>query len=151
MKRKLREWLRRYLPAEILSLLATLAGAGLGLWLTHSRVTAALAGTWAGNVLYFGTILLQDARRARQVRRAAGLPYGWVTFGKNLRALLVEFGPAELADSFIIRPALMYYLPLWLGRFALGILLAKLLADVTFYIPAILSYELSKKRLRDFR
>ena len=45
----------------------------------------------------------------------------------------------------------MYYLPLWLGHFAGGVLLAKLLADVTFYIPAILSYELSKKRLRDFR
>ena len=44
----------------------------------------------------------------------------------------------------------MYYLPRWLGHFGAGILLAKLLADVTFYIPAILSYELSKKRLRRF-
>lgn len=151
MKRKLREWLRRYLPAEILSLLATLAGAALALHLTHSRVTAALVGTWAGNVLYFGTILLQDARLARRQRRAAGLDYGWATFGKNVRALVVEFGPAELADSLVIRPALMYYLPLWLGHFAGGILLAKLLADVTFYVPAIIGYELSKKRLRDFR
>lgn len=151
MKRKLREWLRRYLPAEILSLLATLAGAGLALHLTGSRVTAALVGTWAGNVLYFGTILLQDVRLARRQRRAAGLGYGRRTFGKNVRALLVEFGPAELADSFVIRPALMYYLPLWLGHFAGGVLLAKLLADVTFYVPAIISYELSKKRLRDFR
>jgi hypothetical protein len=31
-----------------------------------------------------------------------------------------------------------------------GILLGKLLADVTFYVPAIIGYELSKKRLRDF-
>ncbi|GAB2969138.1 hypothetical protein GCM10027048_45010 [Hymenobacter coalescens] len=150
MKRKVREWLRRYLPAEILSLLATLAGAALALTLTGSRVTAALAGTWAGNVLYFGTILLTDVWQARRMRRARGYGYSWATFGKNVRALLVEFGVAELADSFLIRPALMYYLPLWLGNFSGGILLAKLLADVTFYVPAILSYELSKKRLRDF-
>ncbi|OON69647.1 hypothetical protein [Hymenobacter sp. CRA2] len=151
MRRKLREWLRRYLPAEILSLLGTLAAAALALALTGSRVTAALAGTWAGNVLYFGTILLTDVWRARQVRRAAGQAYTWRTFGKNVRALVVEFGVAELADSFVIRPALMYYVPLWVGHFSLGILLAKLAADVTFYIPAILSYELSKQRLRDFR
>ena len=29
-------------------------------------------------------------------------------------------------------------------------MLTKLLADVTFYVPAILSYELSKKWLRQF-
>ncbi|RTQ46540.1 hypothetical protein EJV47_21550 [Hymenobacter gummosus] len=150
MKRKLREWLRRYLPAEVLSLLATLAAAALALWLTGSRVTAALAGTWAGNVLYFGTILLTDVWRARRQRRAAGQRYTWRTFGRNVRALLVEFGLAELADSFVIRPALMYYLPLWLGHFSAGILAAKLLADVTFYVPAIIGYELSKKHLRDF-
>ncbi|MBC8082980.1 MAG: hypothetical protein H7Z21_07190, partial [Hymenobacter sp.] len=72
------------------------------------------------------------------------------TFGRNVRALAVEFGPAEVLDSLLIRPALLYYVPHWLGSFAAGILLAKLLADVTFYVPAILSYELSKKRLRDF-
>ncbi|GAA4374759.1 hypothetical protein [Hymenobacter koreensis] len=151
MKQKVREWLRRYLTAEILSLLATMAGAALALQLSGSRVTAALTGTWAGNVLYFGYLLLADALLARRVRQARGQDYTWRTFGQNLRALFVEFGVAELADSFLVRPALMYYLPLWLGNFSLGILLAKLLADVTFYVPAIISYELSKKRLRDFR
>ena len=58
--------------------------------------------------------------------------------------------PAEARDSLLIRPALMVWLPRWLGHFGWGILLAKLLADVTFYVPAILSYELSKQRLRQF-
>lgn len=150
MKHKLREWLRRYLPAELLSLVATLAGAGLALHLTHSSLSAALAGTWAGNVAYFGLLLAQDVQLARRQRRAHHRRYTLRTLGRNVRALAVEFGPAELADSLLIRPALMYYLPRWLGSFAGGILLAKLLADVTFYIPAIISYELSKKRLRNF-
>ncbi|MDB5234138.1 MAG: hypothetical protein JWR44_1131 [Hymenobacter sp.] len=150
MRERLREWLRRYLPAELLSVVATLVAAGLVLRATHSGLRAALAATWAGNVAYFGYLLVQDVRLAYRLRRRRGQPYTQRTFGHNLRALAVEFGPAEVLDSLLIRPALMYYLPRWLGHFAAGIVLAKLLADVSFYVPAILSYELSKKRLRDF-
>ncbi|MCC2547135.1 hypothetical protein LJY25_11815 [Hymenobacter sp. BT175] len=151
MKPLILEWLRRYLPAELLSAAATLAGALLAFRSTHSGVAAALAATWAGNVVYFGYLLLLDARLAYRQRRALGRPYTVKTFARNVRALAVEFGLAELADSFLIRPALMYYLPRWLGSLAGGILLAKLLADISFYIPAIVGYELSKKRFRDFR
>ena len=150
MKQKLCEWLRRYLPAELLSVAATLAAASLALQATHSGLQAALAGTWGGNVAYFGWLLGQDMLLARRRLQAQGCRYTLRTFGRNLRALAVEFGLAEVADSFLIRPALMYYLPRWLGNFAAGILVAKLLADVTFYIPAIISYELSKNRLRRF-
>jgi hypothetical protein len=150
MKQRVHEWLRRYLPAELLSAVATLAAATLVLRATHNGLRAALAATWAGNVAYFGLLLAQDVHQTRRERQRRGQAYTWRTLGQNLRALAVEFGPAEVLDSFLIRPALMYYLPRWLGHFGAGILLAKLLADVTFYIPAILSYELSKKRLRRF-
>lgn len=150
MKQKIREWLRRYLPAELLSVVATLAGAWLVLRLTHSGLSAALAGTWAGNIAYFGWLLGQDMQLARRALHARHRAYTLRTFWLNVRALAVEFGAAEVLDSLLIRPALMYYLPRWLGSFAGGILAAKLLADVTFYVPAIISYELSKKRLRNF-
>jgi hypothetical protein len=150
MKQRLREWLRRYLPAELLSAAATLVAASLTMQTAHSGARAALAATWAGNVAYFGLLLAQDVRQARRARQRRGQPFTWRTLGQNLRALAVEFGAAEVLDSFVIRPALLYYLPRWLGHFAAGILLAKLLADVTFYIPAILGYELSKKQLRRF-
>jgi hypothetical protein len=151
MKHKLTEWARRYLPAEALSVVATLAAAFLAFQATHDDLRTALAATWAGNVAYFGYLLVLDVQLARRVRREQGQPYTLATFGKNVRALAVEFGVAELADSFLIRPALLYFLPRWLGSLGWGILLGKLLADVTFYLPAIIGYELSKKRLRDFR
>jgi len=69
---------------------------------------------------------------------------------KNIRALLAEFGLAELVDSLLIRPALMYYLPILTGSMMGGSMLAKFAADITFYIPAIISYELSKSRFRKF-
>ncbi|UPL48023.1 hypothetical protein [Hymenobacter sublimis] len=151
MKQKIREWLRRYLLAEVLSVGATLAGAGLVWHLAPNQdLRAALAGTWAGNVAYFGWLLGQDVQLARRTLRAQGRPYTRRSLGRNLRALVVEFGPAELLDSLLIRPALLYWLPRWTGSRAGGVLLAKFAADVTFYIPAIISYELSKKRLRNF-
>ncbi|TYZ14293.1 hypothetical protein FY528_00765 [Hymenobacter lutimineralis] len=151
MTAKLREWLRRYLPAEVLSVVATLVGAGLAWRLAPGQEWwAALAATWAGNVAYFGWLLGQDMRLARRQLQARGRGYTLRSFGRNVRALVVEFGLAELLDSLLIRPALMVWLPRWLGHRAGGILLAKFLADVTFYLPAIISYELSKKRLRRF-
>ena len=150
MKWNVREWLRRYGPAEVLSVLATLGGAFVTFELTHNSVSTALAGTWAGNVAYFGYILALDVWQTRRQLHAAGQAYTFRTLLRNLRALVVEFGLAEVFDSFLVRPALMYYLPKAVGNLAGGILLAKLLADVTFYIPAIVSYELSKKRLRRF-
>ncbi|MBO2031681.1 hypothetical protein J4D99_09805 [Siccationidurans ginsengisoli] len=147
---RVREWLGRYGSAELLSLLATLGAAAATGQAGATRVAVALAATWAGNVAYFGWLLLQDARQARRVRQAQGLPYSLATFGRNVRALVVEFGVAEVLDSFVVRPALMYWLPRWLHSVPLGVLVAKFAADVTFYVPAILSYELSKEKLRKF-
>jgi len=54
--------------------------------------------------------------------------------------LLVEFGPAELLDTFVIRPAAIGF-TVWLLGPALGILAGKLLADVAFYALAIATHE----------
>ena len=150
MLAKVREWVRRYGPAEILSVVATLAAVALTFRATGARTTTALVGTWAGNVVYFGWLLFADIRRTRRALHQRGTRYTTRTLGRNLRALAVEFGPAEVLDSFLIRPALMYWLPLWTGSLGWGSLAAKLAADITFYLPAIASYELSKKRLRRF-
>lgn len=150
MKHKVKEWLKRYLPAEILSIIATLAGALLCFKMTGSNVSTALAGTWAGNLAYFGYILAVDVWKTRRACHQNGTTYKLKTFIRNLRALLVEFGLAEVFDSFLIRPALMYALPKLTGNLTSGILIAKFLADITFYVPAIIGYEFTKKKLRDF-
>jgi len=145
MRQHVREWLRRYLPAELASVVATLLGASLAYALTQQRLTAALAATWVGNVAYFGLILARDVRATQRRLQAAGRPYTTPDLLRNLRAMVVEFGVAEVLDSLLIRPTLLYYMPLWVGNFAGGVLLAKFAADVTFYVPVIIGYELSKK------
>jgi len=61
--------------------------------------------------------------------------------------LLIEFGPAELVDSFLMRPFFMYLMPSLLHNFTAGILVGKLAADVIFYSLAIGAYELKPQYL----
>lgn len=149
-RQKILEWLWRYGPAEIVSVPATLLPALFVLRSTHSPVAAALAATWGGNTGYFGTILLRDVWTTRLRFLQTGRTYDASSFGRNISALVIEFGLAEIIDSFFVRPALMYYLPRITGDFSWGIILAKLLADLSFYLPAIIFYEWSKARFRNF-
>ena len=150
MKTKLFEWIKRYGLAEILSLFSTVLASWITFEYTQSQFKMAVVATWAGNISYFGTILIQDIFEAKAQLKSVGKQYTTETFYKNVRALFVEFGIAEVFDAFLIRPTLLYYFPLWLGNLSLGVVVAKFTADITFYVPAIISYELSKKKLRNF-
>ena len=150
MKQKLTEWLKRYGLAEVISLTLTVLSSWLTFHFTQNKITTALVGTWVGNIGYFGTILIEDILLAIKQLQAVGKQYSSETFYKNVRALFVEFGIAELFDTLFIRPTLMYYIPIWVGDLSWGVVIAKFAADITFYIPAIVSYELSKKKLRKF-
>lgn len=142
---KIKGWVSRYLPAELCSIAATVAAAYIIFKWSGSRIGTAFAATWAGNLAYFGYIISKDViKRVRFVKKE-GRHYTKKDFWYNLRALFVEFGLAELLDSLVIRPALSYYIPLWVGSLLYGTLIAKFAADVTFYIPAIIGHEISKK------
>jgi hypothetical protein len=150
MRRQVKEWMWRYGPAEIVSLITTLVPALIVQARTGNAIAAAIAGTWGGNIGYFGTILIRDMLDMQRALRIAGKSYDFVAFYKNVRALLIEFGVAEIFDTLLVRPALMYYLPRYLGDFSLGIIAAKFLADITFYLPAIIFYEWSKGKYRNY-
>lgn len=147
---RISEWLLRYGPAELLSSMATLGAAVVVQRIDGDGLKIALASTWAGNLTYFGLILTQDVWRTRRELNAQRCRYALAAFWRNVRALIAEFGVAEALDSLLIRPALMYSVPRWLGSVPHGVLAAKFAADITFYIPAIVSYELTKRNLRQF-
>ena len=148
LKHKLAEWFKRYFPAEILSTAITLLAA----WIVHeqgsSDVVVALVSTWTGNITYFGYILAADIVSTMSAYKLTGKKYTFSDTTINLRNLVIEFGVAEALDSLLIRPLIMYYIPRLINDFSVGIILAKLSADVIFYIPAIIGYELNKKYLK---
>ena len=58
-----------------------------------------------------------------------------------LRSVAIEFGPAELIDSLLVRPAAFYIGPQIFGNVVVGWIFGKLVSDVAFYVFAIFSYE----------
>jgi hypothetical protein len=130
-------WLWRYLPAELLSLSATLLASWTALTLTDNLLIAAIAGTWAENAAYYGTMVVRELW-GRQLTPLAVL--------RVFRDLLLEFGPAELLDSFLIRPASLAAGMSLAPSPLVGAVAGKLVAALCFYLPTIISYELLQRR-----
>ena len=133
---RLREWFARYAPAEV--------GATLGALVVSSAVqpfgvaaATAFAGSIGDGLGFYAVLFVRDLRgRPRGPRGRA--------VANTLRALVLEFGPAEVLDSFLVRPLAMYLGARWLGNATAGVVAGKVAADVVFYTLAILAYELRK-------
>lgn len=136
-RRRAEAWIRRYAPPELLALFGALSGYLLLQTLTHNGAAAAYGAAVGDNLAYYGLLLVRDVR-ARSGRVPAAI-----------RALLVEFGPAEALDSAVVRPACTAIASAALGPVA-GVIAAKLVADLVFYAPVIATYELRTRcRERD--
>lgn len=137
---RLATWLRRYGPAELLSVVVTLGSSWLALSLSDSILVAAVAGTWAEFLAYYGVMTARELRA-----RGPSSPRNAL---RCARDLLLEFGPAELLDSALIRPAALAAGLAAAPSPALGALAGKLVADVAFYLATIVCYELICLRRR---
>lgn len=142
------EWVRRYLPNEIVGTLGELGGAAAAYVATDSLAVAAIAASVGATVGYYAAAYLSAVRgayREQGARRPA--MRALVANLLALRSVLIEFGPAELLDSIFVRPLAFYFGPLVFGNVVAGWIFAKLLADVAFYAVAIFSYERFKSLL----
>ena len=142
------EWLRRYGVAELMGTCTALAGAWLVQRLGGNAVAAAYGGALGENVGFYGTIILREFAAERRAALAARVTFGPLHALRTAGALLLEFGPAEALDSLVIRPLAMGVGTRQLG-WRLGVIAGKLAADVTFYVPVILTYEM--RRMRSMR
>jgi hypothetical protein len=147
MKNKVREWIKRYLPAEILSTLLSLSTAWIIHRTTGDNVLAAFAGSAVASISFYGIIAYSDVRKNLKHHRTHDLRYGFAAYFKDLRNLIVEFGPSEILDVVVVRPFFMYLMPKLMGEFLLGTFVGKMIADVVFFIPAVIMYEVRKKHL----
>jgi hypothetical protein len=145
---KAMEWLRRYLPNEIVGTLGELGGAAAAYLATDSLAAAAVAASVGATVGYYAAAYLGAVRGAYR-EQGARPPAVRVLIANLLavRSVLVEFGPAELLDSIFVRPLAFYFGPLVFGNVVAGWIFAKLVADVCFYAVAIFSYERFKNVL----
>jgi hypothetical protein len=134
-------WLRRYLPAEAVSLVAAILLASAAAVLSsNDPTTVAIAGAWGETTSYYATMLLRE-RRTDSGQRL------W----RTLWNLSVEFGIAEVLYALLVRPTLMYLAGQLVSDVRLGVLIGKFAADVAFYIPTIAVFELRQHYARRAR
>lgn len=146
-KRKLREWFIRYAPAEAAGTATALTGYWVMYWTTSNLALAALAAALCENVGYYTMAIGRETVRYwRLYGHRSRAPRLWLACVHSLRDALVEFGPAEILDSLMVRPGLFYLLPhTFAGHHGIAVVLAKFVADAVFYLLAIISHELSKR------
>lgn len=146
---KLRDWGRRYLLAEIAGTIAALTAALAVHALTGSLASAALAGSVAESVAYYGVVLRRMLPAIHRRHAGAGRLQRLLRTGRDMLTEVSDFLAAELLDTLVLRPGLIFLAAGWAGSGVVwGLLIGKLLADVGFYAVVIPSYELRKKLMR---
>jgi hypothetical protein len=140
-------WVVRYLPAEIVGTAAmVMAGLAVTIW-TDAPALIAIAALIGESVGFYAvlaiTIYAEQSAVAPTWRRAVV---------RTFMLLIAEFGPAELVDTLLIRPAALT-LGVWLIPDAMwGLLAGKVFADVVFYAIAAGAFTITAKTgLRDGR
>ncbi|MEI5584270.1 MULTISPECIES: hypothetical protein [unclassified Agromyces] len=148
-RRRVAEWVMRYLPLEVLGTLAAVGGSWAAYEASGSIVVAAIAGTVAEGVGYYALVVVRGIRGHLASRRVATIdaPAGRAAaaVALTLRGMLAEFGPAEVLDTLVVRPALLVAAAAWLGPDPRAWLVGKLAADAVFYAIAIASFELGRR------
>jgi hypothetical protein len=148
MKHKLKEWIKRYLPAEVFDAIGGILGASIAFHFSNNLLIAAYAGTLGDSLFFYSYLLIKDSIDTRKQKKIKKQKYTCKDFLKNIRNLTFEFGPSEPLDTFIVRPFFMFTLPQIIPVYPLAIFLAKIVSDIIFYIPVIILYELRKKILK---
>ena len=129
MAKTLLRWLKRYGPPEILGTVGVYVGFFFAQHFADINWVDAYAGAMGENLGFYSVVIYQRLQSR-----------------ENLWHIFTEFGPAEILDSLITRP-----LALWMGvellGTAWGLLAGKLVGDLLFYVPVILTHE-SLRRLK---
>ena len=148
IKRKINEWLKRYLPAEIVGTITAITAATITRAFSNNHIFIAYAGALGDGAGFYSTIFIQNILLIKKKRNIERRKFSFKDFYKIIASIILEFGPSGLIDGLLLRPFFMYLFPLLLKNFTLGILVGKIGADITFYFLVILSYETKKRNVK---
>jgi len=148
MNPKIKEWLKRYIPANLFCTICTLIVSYVIFYSTNNRVLTAFLSSIIGTICYYGFILVRDVIYTKRKYIEDSKKYTFVSFIKNVNNIIIEFGFSEILDTFFVTPFFMYLFPLIINDIVIGTLIAKYASDIVFYIPTIIAYELRKKHLK---
>lgn len=145
IRKKLKEWFKRYAFAELVGVVFALVFSNVSMLFFGNEIVSGFIGTWSNNLGFYGIIISKDIKERRKRNKILGMK----DYLAQLRNVIVEFGPAEYLDTFLIRPFYLIFLPYVMPNYSLAILAGTILADITYFIPTIISYEFRKKAFRN--
>lgn len=141
MTGKIKEWIKRYGFAEVVGLVCALIFSNLSMFLFGNLILAAFITSLTENLGFYGTIIFRDLKEHKSKYKRINLK----SILRLSRNTIIEFGPAECLDGFVIRPFFLAVLPIYISNYSLAIFIGLILANITFYIPTIIAYESRKK------
>lgn len=144
-KRKLKGWIREFLPAELLGTVTAVVAAYIAHQFYDNGIFVAYIGSLGEVVGFYLALIIQRIAALRKQHRQDKRPIKGYSFSLIIADLVLEFGPAEILDSLLLRPFFMYLFPILLRNFTVGIFIGKLLGDVAFYVLVILSHGIKEK------
>ena len=121
IKQKIKVWLKRYLPAEIVCTLTAIGAASIAHALNKSAIITAYAGSIGESIGFYSIIFIQNIIVADKKQKIANKTFSVSDIPKIIGDIIVEFGPAALMDGLIFRPFFMYLFTRVLKTFTVGI------------------------------
>jgi hypothetical protein len=140
-------WIKRYGPSEVAGIAMALGGSWLVQQASGSVIAATYGASFGEALGFYDSLVTREMIQGAYFAGARRAPYGASEMIRTWRGLLLEFGPAELLDTGLIRPLAMALCTGLLG-WGLGIVAGKILADVAFYLPVIWVYARRRLGLR---
>ena len=144
-KSRVGRWIRRYGPSEVVGIAMALGASWLVQQVSGSVIASAYAASIGEGLGFYGSLVTREMIQEAYFAGARRAPYGASEMMRTWRGLLLEFGPAELLDTGLVRPMTMALGTTLLG-WGPGIVAGKLLADVVFYLPVIWVYERRRRK-----
>lgn len=145
IKQKIREWLKRYLPAEIVGTITAVSAASIAHFFSENLIFIAYTGSLGEAIGFYSTVFIQNILIVSKKNRTENKKNSFLDLIKITANIILEFGPAGIIDGLLLRPFFMYLFPILLKNFTLGILVGKIAGDITFYFLVILGYEFKKR------
>jgi hypothetical protein len=143
-KSNFKEWIDRYKYAELAATSSALLSSQFSRIL--SGLTTAYLITFAEYLAFYVIIIAQSYKKLAKKNQELGQKTTLKETLLLVKNLVLEFGYPAILDFFFIRPFCMYWMPILTGNYLLGIILGKMTADLCFYLPTIINYELIKKK-----
>lgn len=139
-----KEKFQRYLVPECMGTVTAFGGAFITRYFTDSDIAIGYAAALSENVGFYGSVLAREIYRGRNDAQARHETYTLKNTLESLAKIGAEFGPAELLDTPLIRPAATALGNHFLGT-GFGVLVGKLAADLAFYVNASAMHEAVKR------